>query len=127
MAEHTPGPWVRHRVFPNYVVPESHDERPVGFADNPQLNRNHYAGVLFEHSPFNVLSTEERSANTELAAAAPELLAALEQALAVLGSDEMRLACDLAALHGMPYRGPTVDRAAMRNLIAKARGEDDPT
>ena len=73
------------------------------------------------------ISDDECIANARLIAAAPELLAALEQTLAVIGSDEMRLACDMADLHGMPYRGPTVDRAAMRNLIAKARGEADPT
>ena len=98
MAEHTPGPWR---------------------ADSP-----------FVSAPSGELIAKvatSTKADARLIAAAPELLAALEQALAVLGSDEMRLACDLAGLHGMPYRGPTVDRAAMRNLIAKARGEADPT
>ena len=69
------------------------------------------------------ISDDECIANARLIAAAPELLAALEQALTVIGSDEMRAACEMADLHGMPYRGPTVDRAAMRNLIARVRGK----
>ena len=106
MAEHTPGPW---RSQSPYVSAPSGEHRKI-VADCDQ----HF-------------SDDECEANTRLIAAAPELLAALEQALAVIGSDEMRLACEMADLHGMPYRGPTVDRATMRNLIAKARGEADPT
>ena len=114
MVEHTPGPWtVRHRC----VDKSPYDDESCGLGlevdgpPEPQL-RGRFA----------------RAVDAHLVAAAPELLAALEQALAVIGSDEMRAACDMADLHhGMPYRGPTVDRAAMRNLIAKARGDDDPT
>ena len=32
----------------------------------------------------------------------------------------------MADLHGMPYRGQTVDVTTLRSLIAKARGDDDP-
>ena len=101
MAAHTPGPWRMsyHRSAPDRV-----------------------AAVVSEHE---LICGIYGDANARLIAAAPELLAALEQALAVIGSDEMRAACDIADLHGMPYRGPTVDRAAMRNLIAKARGETE--
>ena len=108
MAEHTPGPWGADGLFISSRVDTSGPYRTI------------VADCLCDDD-------HEGAANARLIAAAPELLAALEQALAVIGSDGMRLACDLAALHGMPYRGPTVDRAAMRNLIAKARGEDDPT
>ena len=104
-AEHTPGPW---RV-------KYHESSP-----------DQIAAVVSDHDLICAMPIDG-NANARLIAAAPELLAALEQALAVIGSDEMRLACDMADLHGMPYRGPTVDRAAMRNLIAKARGEADPT
>ena len=106
MAEHTPGPW---RSDSPYVSVAAGEHRKI-VADCDQS-----------------FSDDECEANTRLIAAAPELLAALEQALAVIGSDEMRAACDMADLHGMPYRGPTVDRTTMRNLIAKARGDDDPT
>ena len=106
MAAHTPGPW---RLDSPYVSAPSGEHRKI-VADCDQY-----------------FSDDECEANTRLIAAAPELLAALEQALAVIASDEMRAACDMADLHGMPYRGPTVDRAAMRALIAKARGEADPT
>ena len=103
MAEHTPGPWrVRyHKSVPDQV-----------------------AAVMSDHELICAIYGE---ANARLIAAAPELLAALEQALAVIGSDEMRAACQLADLHGMTYSGPTVDMTTMRNLIAKARGDDDPT
>ena len=102
MAEYTPGPWHASSYDGWDCIRDAHDQIIAKLALNV---------------PGNVW----------LIAAAPELLAALEQALAVIGSDEMRLVCDMADLHGMPYRGPTVDRAAMRNLIAKARGEADPT
>ena len=114
MAEHTPGPW---RSDSPYVSAPSGEHRKI-VADCDQY---------FSDDECEYLSDDECEANIRLIAAAPELLAALEQALAVIGSDEMRAACDMADLHGMPYRGPTVDRAAMRNLIAKARGEADPT
>ena len=112
-AEHTPGPWtVRHRCVGN----------------SPNDDENCGLGLEVDGPPEAQLRGRfALAADAHLVAAAPELLAALEQALAVIASDEMRAACDMADLHGMPYRGPTVDRAAMRNLIAKARGEADPT
>ena len=110
MAAHTPGPWrVGEKRHDYDIVIRNRENHPVTMTC--------YAGY----------TRRTGDANTRLIAAAPELLAALEQALAVIGSDEMRLACEMADLHGMPYRGPTGDRAAMRNLIAKARGEADPT
>ena len=102
MAEHTPGPWYASSYDGWDCIRDAHDQ-------------------IIAKLALNVPD------NACLIAAAPELLAALEQALAVIASDEMRAACDMADLHGMPYRGPTVDRAAMRALIAKARGDDDPT
>ena len=108
MAEHTPGPW--------------HASSYDGWEWEGHCIRDAH-GQIIAKLALNVPG----DANVRLIAAAPELLAALEQALAVIGSDEMRLVCDMADLHGMPYRGPTVDRAAMRNLIAKARGEADLT
>ena len=103
-AEHTPGPWYASSYdgweWEGHCIRDAH-------------------GQIIAKLALNVPG----DANARLIAAAPELLAALEQALAVIGSDEMRLACDMADLHGMPYRGPTVDRAAMRNLIARVRGE----
>ena len=114
MAEHTPGPW--RSDLPYVSAPSGEHRKIVADCD-------HY----FSDDECEYLSDDECEANARLIAAAPELLAALEQALAVIGSDAMRLVCDMADLHGMPYRGPTVDRAAMRNLIAKARGEADPT
>ncbi len=110
MAEHTPGPWrVGEKRHDYDIVIRNRDSAPVTITC--------YAGY----------TRRTGDANARLIAAAAELLAALEQALAVIASDEMRAACDMADLHGMPYRGPTVDRAAMRALIAKARGDDDPT
>ena len=106
MAEHTPGPW---RSDSPYVSAPSGEHRKI-VADCDQY-----------------FSDDECEANIRLIAAAPELLAALEQALAVIGSDEMRAACQLADLHGMTYSGPTVDMTTMRALIAKVRGEADPT
>lgn len=113
MAAHTPGPWrvgEKRHDYADIVI------RVIRNRENHPVTMTCYAGY----------TRRTGDANARLIAAAPELLAALEQALAVIGSDEMRAACDMADLHGMPYRGPTVDRAAMRNLIAKVRGEADP-
>ena len=114
MAAHTPGPW---RSDSPYVSAPSGEHRKI-VADCDQY---------FSDDECEYLSDDECEANIRLIAAAPELLAALEQALAVIGSDEMRAACQLADLHGMTYSGPTVDMTTMRALIAKVRGEADPT
>ena len=114
MAEHTPGPW--RSDSPYVSAPSGAHRKIVADCSQDPSWRDSIA-----------ISDDECIANARLIAAAPELLAALEQALTVIGSDEMRAACDMADLHGMPYRGPTVDRAAMRALIAKVRGEADPT
>ena len=79
MAEHTPGPW---RV-------KYHESSP-----------DQIAAVVSDHDLICAMSING-NANAHLIAAAPELLAALEQALAVIGSDEIKAACQLADLHGM--------------------------
>ncbi len=99
---HTPGPW---RSESPYVSAPSGEHRTI-VADCDQS-----------------FSDDECEANTRLIAAAPELLAALEQAVAVIASDELKGACQVAQIHGMPYGGPTVNVAEIRALIAKARGE----
>ena len=110
MAEHTPGPWtVRHRC----VDKSPYDDESCGL------------GLEVDGPPEPMRGRFARAADAHLVAAAPELLAALEQALAVIDSDEVEAARLLAIQHGMPY-GPTVDMAALRVLIVKARGEADP-
>ncbi len=109
MAEHTPGPWrVGEKRHDYDIVIRNRDSAPVTITC--------YAGY----------TRRTGDANARLIAAAPELLTALEQALAVIGSDAVEAARLLAIQHGMPY-GPTVDVVAIRTLIAKTRGEADPT
>ena len=112
MAEHTPGPW---RLDSPYVSAPSGEHRKI-VADCDQY---------FSDDECEYLSDDECEANTRLIAAAPELLAALEQAVAVIASDEMKGACQVAQMHGMPYGGPTVNVAEIRALIARVRGGAD--
>ncbi len=107
---HTPGPWtVRHRC----VGKSPYDDESCGL------------GLEVDGPPEPLRGRFARAADAHLVAAAPELLAALEQALAVIDSDELKGACQVADIHGMPYGGPTVNVAELRALIAKARGEAD--
>ena len=100
MAEHTPGPWYASSYDGWDCIRDAHDQ-------------------IIAKLALNVPD------NACLIAAAPELLAALEQALAVIGSDEMKGACQVAQMHGMPYGGPTVNVAEIRALIARVRGGAD--
>ena len=97
MAEHTPGPW---RSDSPYVSAPSGEHRKI------VADCDHY----FSDDECEYLSDDECEANIRLIAAAPELLAALE-----------------GPMH--PHGGVigTTKVIAMRALIAKVRGEADPT
>ncbi|MFA5952950.1 MAG: hypothetical protein WC807_22065 [Hyphomicrobium sp.] len=73
MSEYTPGPWVFHRRFPDYITVEQDAEKPVGWSVN-EWERNRFAKIVFRVS----LNTPERAANARLIAESPVMAENLE-------------------------------------------------
>ena len=78
MSGHTQGKWIVHPKFPNYIVPESHADRRIGGASDPEVDLSRYAQIIVTASLKNRHRKEsECAANARLIAAAPELLESL--------------------------------------------------
>jgi hypothetical protein len=80
MAKFTPGPWVVHGDFPEYVVPAADAHKRIGGSEDPEREAERYAKVVHfcdvePNVRFNQSRTvrEEAEANAHLIAAAPEM------------------------------------------------------
>ena len=78
-AAHTPGPWFWRN---EYLVPNEHSHRALGFSVHEKQNREYYATVIATPGAWGGAAADERQANARLIAAAPELLAALQAVVA---------------------------------------------
>lgn len=100
------------------------------FQDEDQI----WAGTnligAFEYGVFGRQDEDRNIANTTLTCYAvnnierleadvAELREALEKCIAVIDSDEVKTMAQLAAMHGMAYRGPIVEVAYLRALLAR--------
>ena len=97
MTKHTPGPWLVGGPYPGVSV-----IYPVGCDDSGEQFELITRLWDWEHGD----APEEVKSNANLIAAAPELLEACE-----------------AAYHSDKYSLPPKTRVALKNAIAKARGE----
>jgi hypothetical protein len=84
MATHTPGPWALHPDRA-YVIPAEHLNRPIGGADDLEVDLQRYAQeICAMHWPDPHRPAQEMRANARLIAAAPDMLNALKAALPIL-------------------------------------------
>jgi hypothetical protein len=83
---HTPGPWMLHPRFPEYVVPAADSRKGIGGSVDPVQEHERYAKLIHqvtytEHPQFHAsrVTKAEAQANAHLIAAAPDLLASLKE------------------------------------------------